>query len=231
MADQVIRSLDADDVGQSDRLRLLILYLLFRQGLLPSDTEKLLAHAQLPPMDGDALRNLHLLGAKIARNLKDSKSDFQPIFPTKPPSTDPQEEYSLSRFTPALKSLLQEHSKNTLDQNVFPFTKPQMEQDDSSENVAHTSLRSAKPTWAKTRASGNEPRQRVLVFMAGGATYSESRSCYEINEETNKDVYLITSHMMNPSLFIRQVGDLSVDKTTPRYSNGAAKAKSAGSPF
>ena len=48
--------------------------------------------------------------------------------------------------------------------------------------------------------------------MAGGATYSESRACYEVSQSSNKDVFLATSHMLTPSLYLRQVGDLSVDK-------------------
>ena len=48
--------------------------------------------------------------------------------------------------------------------------------------------------------------------MAGGATYSESRACYEVSNSSNKDVFLATSHMLTPSLYLRQVGDLSVDK-------------------
>lgn len=48
--------------------------------------------------------------------------------------------------------------------------------------------------------------------MAGGATYAESRACYEISQTYGRDVFLATSHMLNPGLFMRQVGDLSVDK-------------------
>ena len=80
------------------------------------------------------------------------------------------------------------------------------------ENVSQASLRSAKPTWARTRPSASEPRQRVLVFMAGGATFSEARTCYELSQSSSKDIYLATSHMLTPGLFLRQIGDLSVDK-------------------
>ena len=52
----------------------------------------------------------------------------------------------------------------------------------------------------------------MIVFVAGGATYSESRACYEISELCSKDIFLTTSHMTTPSLYLRQVGDLSVDK-------------------
>ena len=79
-------------------------------------------------------------------------------------------------------------------------------------NNSQVSLRSAKPTWAQNRRSMHESKQRVVVFIAGGATYSESRACYEISRTSDKDVFLATSHMLTPAMFLRQVGDLSVDK-------------------
>ena len=111
--------------------------------------------------------------------------------------------------------MLEEHIRGILDQSTFPFTKPHLDAAEGlagQENVSQASLRSAKPTWARTRPSALEPRQRIIVFMAGGATYSESRACYEVSQMFNKDVFLATSHMLTPSLYLRQVGDLSVDK-------------------
>ena len=225
VADQVVRSLDEDGVSQPDRLRLIMLYLLFRDGILPADAQKLLAHANLPPQDGEALRNLALLGARVSRPLKDKSPRNTPLFPPKPPTTNQEQEYSLSRFEPALKLLLEDHCRNGLDQQSFPYTKPQLEPTDAIDSVQSTSLRSAKPTWAKAQRNANEPRQRIFVFMAGGATYSETRSCYEISEMKNKDVYLITSHMLTPSLFVRQLGDLSVDKRQLRIPMEQPKPK------
>jgi syntaxin-binding protein 1 len=57
-----------------------------------------------------------------------------------------------------------------------------------------------------------ENKQRCIVFIAGGATYSESRACYEMGRKTAREVFLVTSHMLTPALFTRQVGDLSSDK-------------------
>lgn len=213
LADQIVRTLDDDSVTPPDRLRLLALYLLYKNGLLPSDLRMLLAHAQLPSQDENVMRNLDLLGSRVARGLKDKTPEAQPMFARKQPPPANQEEYALSRFEPNLKRMLEEHVKGTLDQTIFPYTKPQMDaQDGMGDAAAAASLRSAKPTWAKSRLSSVEPRQRVIVFMAGGATYSESRSCYEVSRATSRDIFLVTSHMLTPSLFLRQVGDLSVDK-------------------
>ena len=183
---------------------------------MPSDTQKLLAHAQLPAQDGEVIHNLDLLGAHVSRPIKDTRPLAQPPFGRKQaPQSPSQEESGLSRYDPAIKPMLEEHIRGTLDQSIFPFTKPHLDAAEGllgQENVSQASLRSAKPTWARTRPSALEPRQRIIVFMAGGATYSESRACYEVSQSSNKDVFLATSHMLTPSLYLRQVGDLSVDK-------------------
>ena len=216
VADQVVRLLDDDDITFSDRLRLIMQYMLYRDGLLPSDTQKLLAHAQLPAQDGEVIQNLELLGAHVSRSLKDARPLAQPPFGRKQvPQHSSEEESGLSRYDPALRPLLEEHLRGTLDQDMFPFTKPHLDAAEGllgGEIISQSSLRSAKPTWARTRPSAMEPRQRIIVFMAGGATYSESRACYEISQSYNKDVFLATSHMLSPSLYLRQVGDLSVDR-------------------
>ena len=211
----MVRLLDEDEVSFPDRLRLIIEYLLYRDGLLPSDVQKLLAHARLPTRDGEVIHNLDLLGAHVSRVLKDTRPVAQPLFGRKQPPAAADEESGLSRFEPVVRTVLEEHIRGTLDQSVFPFTKPHLDAAEGlmgHDNITHTSLRSAKPTWARTRPSTVEPKQRIIVFMAGGATYSESRACYEVSNSSNKDVFLATSHMLTPSLYLRQVGDLSVDK-------------------
>ncbi|EGC47540.1 Sec1 family superfamily [Histoplasma capsulatum var. duboisii H88] len=205
IADQLVRLLDEDCVGPSERLR---------DGLLPGDIKKLLAHSQLPPQDGEVIYNLDLLGARVEKPLKDLKPKPEPLFPRKVPTQTTEDDTSLSRFQPNLKFLLEEQNKGTLDTTIFPYTRPHLDPDGTigQDNASQASLRSAKPTWARTRPSAAEPRQRIILFMAGGATFSEARACYEFARISSKDIYLATSHMLTPKLFLRQLGDLSVDK-------------------
>lgn len=215
LADQVVRLLAEDDVQFSDRLRLIIEYVLYRDGIFDGDTVKLLAHAGLPARDGEVIHNLELLGAKVSRRIKEGKSTPQLLFVKKQAPPSGGEDVSFSRFEPAIKSMLEEQLRDTLDRNVFPYIKPPSDMNDGllgQVNVSQASLRSAKPTWARTRPSAMEPRQRIIVFVAGGATYSESRACYEMSQSFSKDIYMASSHMLNPGLFLRQVGDLSVDR-------------------
>ncbi|KAI1994144.1 syntaxin binding protein 1 [Ophidiomyces ophidiicola] len=212
LADQVVRLLDDPRVQPQDRLRLIILYLLYRGGLLGADIKKLLAHSQLPPQDAEVIYNFDLLGARVEKPLNDTRQPNPPLFIQKPPTQISDDDTSLSRFEPNIKLMLQDQIRGTLDTTVFPSTRQMDEDGHGQDTTSQASLRSAKPTWARTRPSAGEPRQRIIVFMAGGATYSEARSCYEISRAHNKDVYLVTSHMLTPGLFLRQVGDLSVDK-------------------
>ena len=215
LADQIIRTLDEDAITPSDRLRLIALYLLYKDGLISGDLQKLLAHAQLPPPQTDVITGLEHLGATVRRSLKDSKPVNHTLFNRKPqPAPAGQEEYSLSRYTPSLQLMLENHVRGTLDQNTFPYIKPEVDATDdfSSQESSAASLRSAKPTWAKSRVTSTEPRQRIIIFVAGGATYSEARACYEVSRSTSRDVFLATSHMQNPGLFMRQLSDLSMDR-------------------
>ena len=209
LADQLARLLDDDSVVHEDRLRLLIMYILFRNGILPGDIEKLRQHAQLSEVDRDIIYNLSHLGGGIQKSLKDPPSPtYQPLFPTQPPTVQ-MEEVSLSRFEPGVRFLLEGQCTGTLDPTIFPPVDPRL---DSSSQIAQsqTSLRSAnKPTWARTRPTTKEPQQRLIVFMAGGATYAEVRACYEVGANYNREVYLATSHMFTPKTFLRQVGHLS----------------------
>jgi syntaxin-binding protein 1 len=214
LAAQLVQLLDDDSVVPPDRLRLLLLYIIYRGGLLGGDIRKLMAHAGLPPQDGNVIANLELLGVRVEKPLRDEKPPVQPLFSRRNPVPE-SEELSLSRYDLAIKLMLEDQIRGTLDPTVFPFTRPHTETDSAlaaQEMMSQqASLRSAKPTWARTR-SVDQPRQRIIVFMAGGATYGESRACHEISATYNRDVFLVTTHMLSPGLFLRQVGDLSVDR-------------------
>jgi syntaxin-binding protein 1 len=197
-----------------DRLRLIALYVINKYGILRDDIIKLLLHAQLPQQDEGNIHNLELLGARVTKTLKDKTEPPPPIIPKKMTPVNPnEEEISISRFKPVLKSILDEHIAGTLDPVAFPYVNPEAAPlPNDPANISSASLRSAKPTWAKGKLGSVEPRQRILVFMAGGATYSEARTCYEASEQTSRDVVLVTSHMLTPALFLRQVADLSADR-------------------
>ncbi|KAK0566321.1 syntaxin binding protein 1 [Tilletia horrida] len=50
--------------------------------------------------------------------------------------------------------------------------------------------------------SRDPKRQRILVFIAGGMTYSEIRSAYELSNKLGKDMYIGSSHTFTPERFV-----------------------------
>ena len=211
LADQLVRLLDDDSVIHEDRLRLLLMYTIYRHGILPGDKKKLEHHGQLSPMDGETIYNIEQLGARVEKPLRDNIPSPPPLFPPKIPVNPQNEEVSLSRYEPNLRHMLETYCTGSLDTHLFPPVKPHLEDANSSSNISQSSLRStaSKPTWAKHPTRSSEPRQRIIVFMAGGATYAEARACYEISDQYQKEVFLTTSHMHTPKTFLRQVGLLS----------------------
>lgn len=209
LADQVVRLLDDDSIVHDDRVRLLAMYIMYRNGVLRGDIEKLRCHGELSPMDGEMIYNLDILGARVERQLKDPTPVRQPLFPPKLQQAQPGDEVDLTRFDPTVRNLLEGLCKNTLDPTIFPPVKPHL--DHSSTAQSTTSLRKqGAPTWANaTGRQSNKPKQRLIVVMAGGATYSEARACYEISRDFGKEVYLATTHMITPKSFNRQVSLLS----------------------
>jgi syntaxin-binding protein 1 len=222
LPDQVVRMLDEEAIIPLDRLRLIALYILYKNGILGADITKLLLHAGLPPQEANVLQNLEFFGARVSKPLTKSASAAAPppLFPrSHPPPTAPNtEEISISRFVPQLRSLLDAHVAGTLDPVSFPYANPADApvQPDPGAGASAASLRSAKPTWARGRLAAVEPRQRIVVFVAGGATWAEARAAYEVAAATSRDVVLATSHMLTPRLWLQQLGDLAVDRRALR---------------
>ncbi|KAH7016915.1 Sec1-like protein [Ilyonectria destructans] len=210
--DSVVRLLDDESVTPPDRLRLIIMFILYRDGVISEDIKRLLAHSSLPQQDSDVIKNLQNLGGRTIQALKDVRQIPPPLFPIDPKTTELNEEYGLSRFEPVLKSMVDALARGILEQTNFPYVKPPLDPNEDMLIAQGGSLRTGRPNWAATGRRPPENRQRIIVFMAGGATYSESRACYEVGAERSRDIILATTHMMSPQLFIRQVGDLSRDK-------------------
>lgn len=134
----------------------------------------------------------------------------------------PDSEYDLSRFRPLLKTVLEDMFASKLDTSIFPYiqdptgpTSPTAKAATSAPPAA-TSLRN-KPMWTKggNKAAGvgaqrADNRQRVFVFVAGGMTYSEMRSAYELSRELGKDIYIGSTHTITPEEFIGDLQTLDI---------------------
>ncbi|KAI8339302.1 Sec1-like protein [Blakeslea trispora] len=213
--------LDDPHVSPVDKARLLMLYIIWKEGgIFEDDKKKLLEHAKLKGELRDAVNNLPLIGVKLARVRKPEKTSFLKKRRQKR-SRDEERPYDLSRYIPTVKRVMEAHMNNTLDPKQFAFTR-QSDMDSSEDGTTPgqggipangVSLRTTKPTWAKrtnsvTGGLRSTSGAKLILFVIGGATYSEIRSAYEIGQAYNRDVIIGTTEILRPGAFIEHLSQL-----------------------
>jgi len=221
LADLLIQYLSEDVYTFTDKLRVIVLYGLYRGGLIEQDYIKLfnfMGILQLHEIQYnlELIKNFEIIGFKLIKpNLK-SKSIFRREFLHESVS---ENSYNTSRFRPSIHSIITKTLSNTLDDDRFAYIKDKpidLENDISRTNSTSTaSLKNPKhkASWAKTNTQFKPPRQRIFYFIAGGMTYSEARTVYELSNKFEKDVIIGSDEFITPIQFIGEVKKLSLPRS------------------
>ncbi|ETW79215.1 hypothetical protein HETIRDRAFT_323546 [Heterobasidion irregulare TC 32-1] len=219
LVEEMVPLLDSREVINANKVRIIALYIQYREGVPDEDRRRLYQHARLSLPEQDAVNALVHLGVRISRGPGDK--DIKRKLKHKMSN---EEEYELSRYKPLLRTVLEEHVAGKLDQSLFPYVKDypsaaptapagrSLRQTSASSasspggaaTAPATSLRSAKPSWHRAARPGAPPetRDRLLVFVAGGMTYSEMREAYQLSGTLNKDIYIGSTHTFTPRQFV-----------------------------
>src|SRR5947207_7808925 len=104
-------------------MRMIMLYILFKDGILEEDLQLLLQHAGLDSRSYELpLRNLDLLGPfRITKSFAEHKSASKTRKRPKNINSD-QESYELSRFVPPIKTVVEDVVNGTLDPQTWAYT-------------------------------------------------------------------------------------------------------------
>ncbi|KAJ9075040.1 syntaxin binding protein 1 [Entomophthora muscae] len=203
-----------------DKLRLLMIYGLSRQG--DYDRKRLEAHANLNDADKAAITNMSLFSSnKPATKPKEVQKLLNPFRRTVNPKDEDENPYALSRYVPQVKKIIQDQISKAIAPEEFPFVK---EQESAEIKNPVRSLRVNRPTWQKKSDAGPSKAQggRILVFIAGGLTYSEIRSVYEISKVIKRDVLIGTTHILCPKDFLASLREIKAQNAPrPRSSSGS----------
>ncbi|VVC92375.1 unnamed protein product, partial [Leptidea sinapis] len=158
-------------VKNYDKMRIIALYIMSKNGISEENLNKLVTHAQLEPSDKQALLNLANLGLNV---VVDGNRKKQYQVPRKERITE--QTYQMSRWTPVIKDIMEDAIEDKLDQRHFPFLAGRAQ---TSGYQAPTSVRYGH--WHKDKAQQtikNVPR--LIVFVVGGVCFSEVRCAYEV---------------------------------------------------
>ena len=229
--------LEDPNVSVEDKVRLLMLFIISQDGIKDSDRQRMMKYAKLSPEDQAIIGNLGYLGVtltkKVVRDKKKQKHKKNPA-----PMSD-EVPYELSRFVPRIKGVLQSLVAGDLSETDYPYLGGDKDGAAPAGTEDKKKKRSLKATakWAdksKTAAGAaaaagqgddyvgaSDADQRFIVFVAGGMTYSESRSVYEVAAATSKNCYIGSTQFFTPTTFVQELSLL--DKTP----EDVAKAEAA----
>ncbi|XP_034841497.1 protein ROP isoform X1 [Maniola hyperantus] len=189
------------NIKNNDKMRIIALYIMSKNGISEENLNKLVTHAQLEPSDKQALLNLANLGLNV---VVDGNRKKQYQVPRKERITE--QTYQMSRWTPVLKDIIEDSIEDKLDQRHFPFLAGRAQ---TSGYQAPTSVRYGH--WHKDKAQQtvkNVPR--LLVFIVGGVCFSEIRCAYEVTAALkNWEVIIGSSHILTPDNFLSDLSSLT----------------------
>lgn len=186
-------------VEPPEKLRLLLLYLLRRGGVTEEGLARLLQHGKVPGQQR-VLSNLPLLGATIGTG---GGGQFPEVRPR------PEPTYDLSRWTPAIKDVMEDALADRLDREQWPFVRPPPNPPSSQ---AAVSARFGQWHRNKGGAGGAWGGPRLLVFLLGGVALAETRCAYQLGG----DVLIGSSHILTPRSFLEAVEGLDQPLPPPQ---------------
>ncbi|XP_075402131.1 syntaxin-binding protein 2 isoform X2 [Tenrec ecaudatus] len=176
-----------------DKIRVLLLYILLRNGVSEENLAKLIQHANVQA-HCSLIRNLEQLGGTVTNPGGTSSSSRlerrERLEPT----------YQLSRWTPAIKDVMEDAVEDRLDRKLWPFVS-----DPAPTSSSQAAVSARFGHWHKNKA-GVEARAgpRLIVYFLGGVAMSEMRAAYEVTRATEGkwEVLIGSSHILTPTRFL-----------------------------
>ncbi|EGI66641.1 Protein ROP [Acromyrmex echinatior] len=189
-------------VNHLDKLRIIALYVISKNGITDENLNRLVHHAQVSVDDKQTIVNMANLGINV---VVDSNRKKLYTVPRKERITE--QTYQMSRWTPIIKDVMEDSIEDKLDSKHFPFLAGRAA---SSGYHAPTSARYGH--WHKDKGQQtikNVPR--LIVFIVGGMCFSEIRCAYEVtNALKNWEVIIGSSHIITPKSFLNDLSKLHV---------------------
>jgi len=221
----VVHILLDQDIHASDKIRIILLYIVLKGGIQESALEKLIQHARISPGDEASIRNLALLGVNVLQ--KDGQK--KKWAGHKLSRLDYDVTYQLSRWTPVLKDVMLMACEDKLDHKVFPFLSGR------GNTATKTGARSARYQWHEKKGPQEyKSGPRLFVFVIGGMTCSEMRCAYEVTNSMrgkpgkNWEVLLGSTHMLHPNNFLIDLMNLTNDQQNNQPLGGTSEQQNSG---
>ncbi|KAK2719534.1 protein ROP-like isoform X1 [Artemia franciscana] len=189
-----------ENVSPMDKIRIILLYILSKNGISGENLTKLIQHAAIPDPERPIITNMTNLGFCVINEGGRRKQWC-------PNRKEREQTYQMSRWTPIIKDVMEDAIDDKLDGEHFPYL---------AGRAASTGARGIPTSarygqWHKDRSQQNMKNvPRLIVFIVGGATFSEIRCAYEVTKAINTwEVIIGSTHIISPEEFLKDLKQLS----------------------
>ncbi|KAI9293309.1 Sec1-like protein [Neoconidiobolus thromboides FSU 785] len=226
-------------LSSQKKLRLLLTLTASKQ--TDYDRRRLETHAGLSDEEKMSLNNFsYLLSNKPLIKPKETSRFVNPFRRNVKPKDEDENPYALSRYTPQFKKVILDQISKTITPEEFPFVK---EEESIQIKNPIRSLRVNRPNWQKKAHESNPTAKNsskkaqagpIILFMAGGMSYSEIRSAYEISKALHRDIFVGTTNIATPADFINCLSGMSFKAAslpTSKRDHGRISADGLPSPL
>lgn len=194
-----------------NRFRLLTIFIVSQKGLKAEHQGRLLAAARLDASQSKALDNLKYFGIPL---LKEDEGRFgaKTLVTNK---NDSDSEYASSRYACELKSILNQMQTKTLSFSEYPSVLPMPDESVATSDFGvNASARVSTSRFSRKSSNSSDGGRakfsgtRQLIFLAGGACYSELRVVKEIMEKGGPETIIGTTGFINSTEYIENLKSL-----------------------
>ncbi|XP_067941969.1 syntaxin-binding protein 1-like isoform X2 [Watersipora subatra] len=209
------------NISVDEKIRVIHLYILHKGGLSDENLSKLMQHGNIPAEHKMKIFNVQHMGVTVIAESSSSVNvnDSLAMVPLERNRRSPYNSYQAlnrreriseqtfqqSRWTPYLKDLLEDACEDKLDQKQFPYL------GGGARGGRGAAPASARPqyNWSSGRTQ-TRSGPRLIFFVIGGITYSETRVAYEV-AANNKDWDIIvgSTHIITPKDHLSDLQSLS----------------------
>ncbi|XP_047387742.1 syntaxin-binding protein 2 isoform X2 [Sciurus carolinensis] len=176
-----------------DKIRVLLLYILLRNGVSEENLAKLIQHANVQAYSS-LIRNLEQLGGTVTNPGGSGTSIRLERRERREPT------YQLSRWTPIIKDVMEDVVEDRLDRKLWPFVS-----DPAPTSSSQAAVSARFGHWHKNKVGIEaRPGPRLIVYIVGGVAMSEMRAAYEVTRATEGkwEVLIGSSHILTPTRFL-----------------------------
>ncbi|XP_057621404.1 syntaxin-binding protein 2 isoform X2 [Chionomys nivalis] len=183
--------LDAS-VPPYDKIRVLLLYILLRNGVTEENLAKLIQHANVQD-HSNIIRNLEQLGCTVTNSAGSGTSSRLERRERMEPT------YQLSRWSPVIKDVMEDVVEDRLDRKLWPFVS-----DPTPVPSSQAAVSARFGHWHKKAGIEARAGPRLIVYIVGGVAMSEMRAAYEVTRATEGkwEVLIGSSHILTPTRFL-----------------------------